>query len=115
MTDPRRLLVTYGKRVLAVALVAVLYAAARLPTVSVEERGALASRFHFDVVPLPTLHAASRYVRAVHPSLERIAAWISSVGASVALNDLDGDGLPNDVCYVFGTGATITSSVRTST
>ncbi|MDY7015145.1 MAG: CRTAC1 family protein, partial [Cyanobacteriota bacterium] len=33
-------------------------------------------------------------------SLERHSAWISAVGAAVALNDLDGDGLPNDVCYV---------------
>jgi hypothetical protein len=32
--------------------------------------------------------------------MERISAWISSVGASVALNDLDGDGLPNDICYI---------------
>jgi hypothetical protein len=36
----------------------------------------------------------------VHPSLSGISAWISTVGASVALNDLDGDALPNDVCYV---------------
>ena len=36
----------------------------------------------------------------MHPSLKRIESWISSVGAAVALNDLDGDGLPNDVVYV---------------
>jgi hypothetical protein len=35
-----------------------------------------------------------------HPSLERISAWISSVGASVALADLDGDGLYAEVCHV---------------
>ena len=39
-------------------------------------------------------------IRDVNPSLRRVAAWISSVGAAVALNDLDGDGLPNDACYV---------------
>ncbi|MFC3685994.1 CRTAC1 family protein [Hydrogenophaga luteola] len=39
-------------------------------------------------------------VRKVHPSLERISGWISSVGASVALGDIDGDGLPNDLCDV---------------
>jgi enediyne biosynthesis protein E4 len=42
----------------------------------------------------------SRTVRPVHPSLKLIESWISSVGAAVALNDLDGDGLPNDVVYV---------------
>ncbi len=39
-------------------------------------------------------------VRPVHPSLKRIESWISAVGAAVALNDLDGDGLPNDVVSV---------------
>jgi hypothetical protein len=32
--------------------------------------------------------------------LQRISAWISSVGAAVVLADLDGDGLPNDVVWV---------------
>src|SRR5436305_1587410 len=32
--------------------------------------------------------------------MERISGWVSAVGAAVALNDLDGDGLSNDVCYV---------------
>ncbi len=39
-------------------------------------------------------------IRTVHPSLERIDAWISSVGAGVAVGDLDGDGLSNDICHV---------------
>ncbi|MDP1532973.1 MAG: VCBS repeat-containing protein, partial [Rubrivivax sp.] len=39
-------------------------------------------------------------VRAVHPSLARISGWISSVGASAALGDVDGDGLSNDLCDV---------------
>ena len=39
-------------------------------------------------------------IRPVHPNLLRIAGWISTVGAGVALNDLDGDGLPNDACPV---------------
>src|SRR5262249_379209 len=38
--------------------------------------------------------------RRVHPSLERVAGWVSVVGAAVSLNDLDGNGLPDDVCYV---------------
>jgi hypothetical protein len=38
--------------------------------------------------------------RKVHPRLERIVSWISSVGAGIALADLDGDGLPNDACLV---------------
>jgi hypothetical protein len=41
-----------------------------------------------------------RTIRTVQPALAPLAAWISSVGAAVALNDLDGDSLPNDVAYV---------------
>lgn len=38
--------------------------------------------------------------REVHPSLERIGAWISSVGAGVAISDIAGSGLPADLCLV---------------
>jgi hypothetical protein len=83
------------------APIVLCYWLARLPGFAAADRDQLASRFRFTHIPLPGLPGdASRTVRAVHPSLERIAAWISSVGASVALHDLDGDGLPNDVCYV---------------
>jgi hypothetical protein len=91
----------YAARVVAVTIVLALYACVQLPVLSRTERDALAARFHFTPVPLPAVHGpALRYVRDVHPSLEHISAWISSVGAAVALADLDGDGLPNDVCQV---------------
>ena len=66
------------------------------------ELAALATGLKFDA---PTTMAAAEgvplaSVRAVHPSLARISGWISSVGASAALGDLDGDGLPNDLCDV---------------
>jgi hypothetical protein len=32
--------------------------------------------------------------------LQHITGWWSSFGAAAALSDLDGDGLPNDACYV---------------
>lgn len=90
----------HAARVLAVALVVSLYAFARPPAVSREERAALARKFGFKQSPLPEPTRKTRSVRDVHPSLRHIAAWISSVGASVALHDLDGDGLPNDLCHV---------------
>jgi hypothetical protein len=50
---------------------------------------------------LPALPGAEfRQTREVHPSLAHIEAWISSVGAAIALNDLDGDRVDNDLCYV---------------
>jgi enediyne biosynthesis protein E4 len=85
----------------AILLVFVVYAFARVPEPSVSELAKLAEGFHFHAAPLPTMSGETqRTIRDVNPSLRRVAGWISSVGAAVALNDLDGDGLPNDACYV---------------
>jgi hypothetical protein len=78
-----------------------IYWGARLPAISTDERQQLAERFQFDSQPLAEVSGPEqRYIRPVHPSLQHIAAWISAVGASVAIADMDGDQLPNDVCYV---------------
>lgn len=89
----------------AVALAAVAYGLARPPSLSTNERVALAARFHFSRQPLRELPPewpghAPQQLRKVHPSLNGIAAWISSVGAAAALGDLDGNGLADDVCHV---------------
>ena len=83
-------------------LAAVCYFAAKLPTLSPSELAALAGRFSFTRFPLPevSVHPPYKFVRQVHPSLERISAWVSSPGAAATLADLDGDGLSNDVIYV---------------
>lgn len=68
-----------------------------LPAVEVAQ---LASRFKFTLKPLLEIPGQShKQVRAVHPSLQRISQWISSLGAAATLGDFDGDGLPNDVCF----------------
>src|ERR1044072_227385 len=101
MTTITNIVRRYAARFVAIILILALYWLARLPELSYAERVRLAAGFSFVQSPLPELAGqSSRSVRAVHPSLERISAWVSSVGASVALNDIDGDGLPNDVCYV---------------
>jgi enediyne biosynthesis protein E4 len=88
-------------KIAAALIVAVLFVQAREPVISASERSTLASRFHFVHYTLPDdASAPSKTVRAVHPSLKRISAWISSVGAAVAAGDLDGDGLANDICLV---------------
>jgi enediyne biosynthesis protein E4 len=91
----------HAVRLVAVVVIAGLYGFARLPTLPDGERQALASRFAFTRQQLtaPT-GDLSRMVREVHPDYRDIASWISSVGAGVALNDLDGDGLSNDACSV---------------
>lgn len=101
MTTITNIVRRYAARIFAIILMLALYGLARLPELSYAERARLAAGFSFVQSPLPELAGqSSRSVRAVHPSLERISAWVSSVGASVALNDIEGDGLPNDVCYV---------------
>jgi hypothetical protein len=91
-------------RLVAVALIAVAYHFTQPPELSRAEQERLAARFSFKAIPLPMAATRTssppRSVRPVHPSLQHIASWISAVGAGIALNDLDGDGLPNDICYV---------------
>ena len=91
----------HAARLVALAIILGLYGLARQPELSGTEQARLAGRFRFVRHALPELSGdLSRTVRPVHPSLKKIESWISSVGAAVALNDLDGDGLPNDVVYV---------------
>jgi len=102
---PSSLLRRHLARLVALAIVGIAYGLARQPVLSTAERTALAARFHFSRQPLPELSPqwpghASQQIRKVHPSLKGIASWISSVGAAAALGDLDGNGLPDDVCYV---------------
>lgn len=91
------------KALLGLAICVGLYFAARLPEPTPSERADLAARFRFERLELRTPMDPGepvQSVRRVHPSFENIDGWISSVGAAVALNDLDGDGLANDVCWV---------------
>ena len=89
------------KQIFAVLAVGCLYWATLVPGLSAKEQLSLASHFQFQRMTLPQVAGyPSRTVRSVNPRLSQISAWISSVGAAVALGDLDGDGLPNDVCYV---------------
>ncbi len=91
----------HAGRLVALAIIAGLYGLSRQPELSGSEQARLAARFGFVRHALPELPGdLSRTIRPVHPSLKTIESWISTVGAAVALNDLDGDGLPNDVVHV---------------
>jgi len=90
-----------ARQIAAIALVLPLGLLARRPALPAAERARLAARFRFERTELPDLPGSTyRVSRPVHPSLARIAGWINTLGGAVALNDLDRDGLPNDVCWV---------------
>jgi hypothetical protein len=90
-----------SKRLVALGLVLGLLLLAQTPALSRREQEAMADRFAFERLPLHALPmATARDERTVNPHLARHSTWISAVGAAIALNDLDGDGLPNDVCQV---------------
>lgn len=97
----RRFVRLQARRFAAIALIAAAVICVRQPRASIGELTDVAARFRFARTPLPEVGGPEiRHVRQVHPRLEKIASWISAVGAAVALADLDGDGLPNDLCYV---------------
>ncbi|HEY7596956.1 MAG TPA: CRTAC1 family protein [Actinophytocola sp.] len=87
--------------VIALVVVVGLFFIVKLPTTSAEERNDLASHYKFagHSIALPTA-TKQQAIRQVNQAYKHIDAWMSSVGAAVAMNDLDGDGLPNDLCLV---------------
>jgi hypothetical protein len=91
----------HAARLAAIVVVAVAAWLARAPAYSASDRSALAARFSFERLALPTASdARMKSVRVFEPQLRRIEGWMSSVGAAVALTDADGDGRPNDTCLV---------------
>ena len=85
--------------VVALTLVGAMFFVVRLPSASAATRQDLAARYAFTPrnVALPG-GFAQQSVRKVNKDYQHIDAWISSVGAGIAMNDLDGDGLSNDLC-----------------
>ncbi|MGR9327446.1 CRTAC1 family protein (plasmid) [Rhizobium leguminosarum] len=91
----------HAGRIVAAACVLLFFSMANGQPPSSEQLSQMAAPFRFRGTELrPASNAGFRSIRAVHPDYADIAGWISSVGASVALGDIDGDGLPNDACLV---------------
>ncbi|GAB3974344.1 CRTAC1 family protein [Actinoallomurus acanthiterrae] len=86
----------------AVVVVLILFLVARLPDASGTEREQIASRYRFNEMPiaLPPGYRPRQTVRKVNPAYHHVRSWISSVGASIALNDLWGRGRADTMCFV---------------
>jgi enediyne biosynthesis protein E4 len=90
-----------ARRAGGLAVVAVAYWGAAPAHTSLAEQGELAARFAFSSRSVAAPGAdRGRALRQVHPAYRNIDAWISSVGAGVAVGDFDGDGIDNDLCLV---------------
>jgi hypothetical protein len=87
--------------VVALVLVVGAFYAVRLPTASKAETRRMADAYAFTPlsIALPSGYK-QQTIRRVNKDYAHIDAWISSVGAGIAMNDLDGDGLANDLCIV---------------
>ncbi|GII76200.1 RNA-binding protein [Sphaerisporangium rufum] len=87
--------------IVALVLVTSVFLIARLPSYSAAETADLASKYSFKPlsIALPSGYK-QQTIRKVNKDYTHIDAWISSVGAAIAMNDLDGDGLSNDLCLV---------------
>jgi enediyne biosynthesis protein E4 len=82
-----------------VGVVGVLAGFARLPDPPSGEAARLATRFQFASQMLPPAPApAGGAVFPVNKTATHMQFYFYQIGASAALGDVDGDGLPNDLC-----------------
>ena len=90
-------------------VVGTLAAFARLPGPPPGEAARLASRFRFAWQRLPpTPMPAGGAVFGINKTATHMQFYFYQIGASAALGDLDGDGLPNDLCLTDPRTKTVT-------
>jgi enediyne biosynthesis protein E4 len=96
------LLRTHGSKLATAAIALSLYALAAPHEMAANDFKRLAAPLRFKATYLNPADNGQpmRGVREVNPSLKRIDAWISSVGAGVALADIADSGRPADICLV---------------
>jgi enediyne biosynthesis protein E4 len=81
-----------------VVVVSALAALARMSTPPASEAARLAAHFRFSVQNLPPIPVPPDVVYPVNKTATHMQFYYYQVGESAALGDLDGDGLPNDLC-----------------
>ncbi|GAA1011005.1 RNA-binding protein [Acrocarpospora pleiomorpha] len=85
--------------IVALVLLAVAFVIVKLPAASSAERAEVASTYAFKPMNIAMPGGfKNQTIRRVNQDYTHIDAWISSVGSGIAMNDLDGDGLANDLC-----------------
>lgn len=89
-------------KIAAGGLAVVLYAVALPNDLPEQEKRELVTGLSFREFELKPADNGRAFEtrRRMNPRLERIVGWVSAVGASAALVDLDGNGRPDDLCLV---------------
>lgn len=79
-----------------------LFFAAQIPQVSATGADRIASHYKFTGMPIamPPGYHPTQTTRRVNPAYEHLQAWISSVGAGIALADVTGHGRDDGMCIV---------------
>ncbi len=91
----------YSVHLISLLLLIGTYYFARLPDLDESERRSLVRQFSFVPMVLPGIQSKQlRSQYSVNQKLTHISAFISGAGGAIAINDLDGDGLPNDLCHI---------------
>jgi enediyne biosynthesis protein E4 len=86
-------------RILALVLLASMFYFGQLPSVASDEVDRMAGGYEFTPMAIampPGLQTQT--IRPVNQDYHRVQGWVSSVGAAIAMADLTGDGLANDLC-----------------
>ncbi|OKK06629.1 hypothetical protein AMK26_11585 [Streptomyces sp. CB03234] len=98
-------------RITALLACLLLWHLTQPPAASDAQRDRLAQRFAFSPhLVSPAHRAGDRSLRPVAPAYQDIPAWISSVGAGVALLAADGGSVSRDICLVDPRTDTVTIS-----
>ncbi|MCB9764688.1 MAG: CRTAC1 family protein [Alphaproteobacteria bacterium] len=90
---------TWPAQLAVLATIGFIAAMAQLPEAPDSEADVLAARFAFEQLPLPIAPVPEGVVHGINQYAPQLEAYVHTVGASIAIGDLDGDGLANDLCY----------------
>ena len=79
-----------------------LFFAAQIPQVSAADADQVAAHYKFTEMPIamPPGYHPTQTTRRVNPAYQHLQAWISSVGAGIALTDVTGHGRDDGMCIV---------------
>jgi len=87
---------------LALSLMLACFSIARLPEASAQNLEEISAAYSFErmSIAMPPGYRPEATVRQVNPSYQHLRSWISSVGAGVAMTDLDANGRADELCVV---------------